>query len=449
MSQLLSGHHLSRASRAYTLAVLALGLLASLATSPWRFFSVLDTHIHLSLHMLTATPLPSSAGALAPPVWMTFVVFTALAALGQTLSVTTPSNVSYHLTPALLFADILVLPPSCMVPAVALAFIPEWIVLRLPWYVQTFNMAVFIISSVVVRWLMMSSQALLGLTPFVLAVGLTLAMAAYLAVQHTLVALAVHMAYGAAVQRARVLSPVLLLTDATLVGLGVALATLWVVNPWLVGFGLVPLIAIYRSLLVPALQQQANSDTKTGLANAAHFRAIAGEELRRAQRFGRPLAIVIGDLDLLRNINNSYGHLAGDTVLIGIAAILQNGLRDYDLAARFGGEEFALLLPETDAAHAAVIAERLRASIEQARFPVRHHGGPIRATISMGVAATPEHGWHLDDLIHEADLATYLTKLRGRNGVTVASHESAGLTKEQQPDDGKHAYDVVVPPQEA
>src|SRR4029079_10329291 len=120
----------------------------------------------------------------------------------------------------------------------------------------------------------------------------------------------------------------------------------WHGNPWLIPFAVAPLLLIHRSLSVPRLQEEARVDAKTGLFNARHFATALNEELTRAARFERPLSLVMADLDLLRDINNTYGHLAGDAVLQGIAEVFRAHLRHYDVHARLGGGEFVLLLPE-------------------------------------------------------------------------------------------------------
>jgi len=111
---------------------------------------------------------------------------------------------------------------------------------------------------------------------------------------------------------------------------------------------------------VPALEEEARVDPKTGLFNARHFAAELREELGRAKRFRRPMAVVMSDLDLLREINNSYGHLAGDAVLRGVAEIFQKQLRDYDIPARFGGEERRSRSPNASAAPSRPRSSRLR-----------------------------------------------------------------------------------------
>src|SRR6266545_1103754 len=97
----------------------------------------------------------------------------------------------------------------------------------------------------------------------------------------------------------------------------------WQTNPWLIPFAVAPLILVHRSLAVPQLQAEARVDPKTGLFNARHFAAALSEEIGRAQRFERPMSLIMADLDLLRDINNSYGHLAGDAVLKGIAEVFR------------------------------------------------------------------------------------------------------------------------------
>ena len=209
-----------------------------------------------------------------------------------------------------------------------------------------------------------------------------------------------------------------------LAALGVGVAAFWHSNPWLIPIALAPLLLINRSLSVPALQLEARVDPKTGLFNTRHFAATLEEELTRAQRFGRPLSLMMLDLDLLRDVNNRFGHLAGDAVLRGVADVLRGELRQYDIPARFGGEEFSIVLPETSSEQALEIAERIRRSMAASRFEVETSPGPISATISIGVASYPADGEGAEELIHQADLAVYSAKLQGRNRTVAASAES-------------------------
>ena len=174
---------------------------------------------------------------------------------------------------------------------------------------------------------------------------------------------------------------------------------------------------------MPQLQAEARVDPKTGLFNARYFASALTEELGRAQRFERPLSLIMADLDLLREINNTYGHLAGDAVLKGIAEVFRAELRHYDVPARFGGEEFSILLPETPPEQALEIAERIRRAVAERLFDVETSSEPIRATVSIGVAGYPKDAQDPNALIHQADLAVYRAKLQGRNRVLSASSE--------------------------
>src|SRR5918994_498606 len=212
-------------------------------------------------------------------------------------------------------------------------------------------------------------------------------------------------------------------TEFVFAALGVVLAAFWTGNPWLLPFAITPLLLIHRALSVPQLQAEARVDAKTGLFNARYFASALSEELGRAQRFERPLSLIMADLDLLREINNTYGHLAGDAVLKGIAEVFRAELRHYDVPARFGGEEFSILLPETPPEQAMEIAERIRRAVAGRLYDVETSSEPIRATVSIGVACYPKDAQDPNALIHQADLAVYRAKLQGRNRVLGASSE--------------------------
>lgn len=138
-------------------------------------------------------------------------------------------------------------------------------------------------------------------------------------------------------------------------------------------------------------------------------------------RLGRPLAVVMVDIDYLREINNSRGHLAGDAVIRGVADAIRLNMRDYDTAARFGGEEFSIVLPEIAGSEAAAVAERIRCRVAEMDFVTPTSTIPVRATISLGVACYPINGLETDVLMHQADLALYSAKLHGRNRVCMAT----------------------------
>jgi diguanylate cyclase (GGDEF)-like protein len=208
-----------------------------------------------------------------------------------------------------------------------------------------------------------------------------------------------------------------IMLDLTLLYFGAILALAWNYNGFTLILAWVPIYLMYGSLRVPALKRQTEMDSKTGLFNDSYFKVQFKNELHRANRFDRPLAVIMADLDLLRNINNTYGHLAGDEVLIGVAKILKQSVGEYDIVARFGGEEFAILLPETIIQDAYSIAEHIRKTIEETRFVVPSSVNGIRVTMSFGIACRECFSQTPDEITHNADTALYRSKVNGRNRV--------------------------------
>jgi len=165
-----------------------------------------------------------------------------------------------------------------------------------------------------------------------------------------------------------------------------------------------------------ALMELSNTDPLTHLSNRRFLMKTLEKELQRCERSQKPMALIMVDVDHFKPVNDTYGHQQGDVVLQTLADQMKAHLRDYDLAARFGGEEFALVLPETALAEAVQVAERLRVAISELRIPTDHD--EIRLTISLGVATYPHPKVRtVDNLILEADRALYNAKEKGRNRV--------------------------------
>jgi diguanylate cyclase (GGDEF)-like protein len=191
---------------------------------------------------------------------------------------------------------------------------------------------------------------------------------------------------------------------------------------------------LQRSFRHAQLLSEARADSKTGLLNAATWEREATAEVVRAVRTSSPLAVALLDLDRFKQINDTHGHLVGDDVLRAIAGSMTNVLREYDLAGRFGGEEFVMLLPQTRAPDAFRIAERVRAHI--ARLPIATpNGEPVTVTVSIGVAALDAgSSRELTDLLAAADAALYRAKASGRDQVQMIS-TSRGLSAVRPSDD--------------
>ncbi len=167
------------------------------------------------------------------------------------------------------------------------------------------------------------------------------------------------------------------------------------------------------------LERLANTDPLTGLANRRQFTGMLERETERAARYSRPLSIVLLDLDHFKKVNDTHGHAAGDDVLRAAAAVLKAACRDVDLAARIGGEELALLLPETDSGGAEIVAERVREEIEAGRHR-SPDGVQFRVTASIGVASSRGGDESGKDLLQASDEALYAAKDGGRNRVVIA-----------------------------
>jgi two-component system cell cycle response regulator len=183
-------------------------------------------------------------------------------------------------------------------------------------------------------------------------------------------------------------------------------------------------MALENARLHRIVKDQAHVDGLTGLANRRHSEEALTSELSRSSRFGGPLSVVMTDLDNFKAVNDEHGHPVGDTVLRRFARLLDGSVREVDLAARWGGEEFLLILPGTDADGAARLAERIRARLEETTL-LTPEGVPIVATASFGVASAGEDGVSAERLVAAADAALYAAKRAGKNRVEQAGEPVA------------------------
>jgi diguanylate cyclase (GGDEF)-like protein/PAS domain S-box-containing protein len=174
-----------------------------------------------------------------------------------------------------------------------------------------------------------------------------------------------------------------------------------------------------RKAMEEELRQQAVTDSLTGLANRRRLMDSGAHEVQRAQRSYEPVSLLVLDIDHFKQINDTLGHAAGDAVIRSIAQVCTTQVRSFDTAGRLGGEEFAVILPMTDASGAFELAERLRAAI--AAMTLEWEGKPVRATVSIGVAQTDRDIPTFASLLGRADDALYQAKRAGRNCVRVAS----------------------------
>ena len=185
-------------------------------------------------------------------------------------------------------------------------------------------------------------------------------------------------------------------------------------------------IAVENAKLYSQAQELAIHDGLTGTYNYRHFMKQLEEEIKRAERYGRSVSLAMIDIDLFKNVNDTYGHQRGDDVLRGLTQTLTSNTRETDIVARYGGEEFVVILPETDIADALDVAEKLRTSVAKANY-ARENGQSIKITISLGVATYPSIAGNQEELLRRADDALYSAKTK-RNMVVSAGSENRSLS---------------------
>jgi diguanylate cyclase (GGDEF)-like protein len=208
--------------------------------------------------------------------------------------------------------------------------------------------------------------------------------------------------------------PAFYLTESAVLATGTVTAVLLRFSPWFL-LAALPVYALsQRAVLHAPLQEEARTDAKTGVSAYRHWRMLAERELARTHHGGSPVAVLLADLDHFKQVNDRYGHLAGDRALRAAADALCGELRDRDLVGRFGGEEFCLVLPRVDEVTAPAVAERLRGRVGAVRVV------PDRLSVSIGGCVVPtgtDLGLH--EVLALADRALYDAKAAGRNQVRI------------------------------
>jgi diguanylate cyclase (GGDEF)-like protein len=195
-------------------------------------------------------------------------------------------------------------------------------------------------------------------------------------------------------------------------------------------------VAVHNVRIHEEAQRLSLTDPLTGLWNYRYLRESLRREVERASRFGRMLTVLVLDLDHFKEVNDTYGHTAGDTVLSEFARRIRIGLREVDVAFRQGGEEFVVLLPETDAYGGTIVAERLGAAVRGHPVPVEgRRGGPpqeVAISVSIGIAVFPEHGATAQRVLDAADDALYAAKKAGRDTYRLANSEGVSKSSVSQ-----------------
>jgi diguanylate cyclase (GGDEF)-like protein len=354
-------------------------------------------------------------------------------AIERTRFVATEGRPTVDLSQMWAFAAVLALPPVLAAALIVAIYAHQWLRVnrRMPLYKMTFNGAAqglgCAAGGVLLAAIDNAQYPGFPTGPRGLAAILAAAVACWFVVDG-LVAGAIILSAPNARGRQTIPSANDILIEGGSLGLGAAMAALLVYTPWLVVVLIATVLALHRTLLVDQYQSAANTDAKTGLANATFWHATATNNIALAERNGTPVGVLMIDLDRFKAFNDQHGHLAGDQALKAIADVIKAEVRQDDLVGRFGGEEFVVLLPGTDAEEITHTAERIRRRV--ASLAVTFDGLDGRATVdgitcSIGAATFPDHGANADQLVLAADTATYAAKNAGRNNVQFATGPAA------------------------
>ncbi|NKE59317.1 GGDEF domain-containing protein [Lentzea sp. PSKA42] len=333
-----------------------------------------------------------------------------------------------HMQSVWLFAGVLVLPMPLLVALIAISYLHAWLRVykrRAVLFRKVFSAATVVLACA-------AAQLVLGFFPNrpldvdgpLGLLALASAGLVYWLVNYALVVGAIVMTNRDQPARAALGNASDQLIILASIGLGSVLATMMSTRPWLTPMLLLTVLALHMGLLLPQFRVAARTDSKTGLVDATFWHDVAGREIERARRLLSTVGILILDLDHFKLINDTYGHLAGDRVLRAVADALKHSVRSYDLVGRFGGEEFAVLLPGVSTEEVRATAERVRFAIAGLHIAVIDRLGHDQVitglTASVGAAVFPDTATELSPLLLAADEALYQAKNNGRDRVAVS-----------------------------
>jgi diguanylate cyclase (GGDEF)-like protein/putative nucleotidyltransferase with HDIG domain len=362
----------------------------------------------------------------------------------------------YSLQPnfAFFFWGAVMLPPWAIAVLAVCCFVPAWAANRLAWFKVAFNIGNYLVAGLAAHAVVSAADVFSGgaaSEPSAVA-ALGIAAVVFTFLNHLLIVFVATFASGSPLRSALHQLADGLPLDLPLATTGACLAVLWDAGPAVALLALGPIALVYRALLVPQLEHRARTDPKTGLYNFTHFSEEMEARLQDARKQAGTVAVVVVDLDHLREINNRFGHLVGDRVILGVAEALASTGERNATAARFGGEEFCLLLPGATLEEATLCAETVRERVASMRFRETDRvDDAASATLSAGVASFPEHGDTVEALLKAADRAVYEAKAAGRNRVRAAlsAEARAALELSDAGPTDKPALELLAPPAEA
>lgn len=221
------------------------------------------------------------------------------------------------------------------------------------------------------------------------------------------------------------------------VGLATGIAVVMTTRPWWTPLLIVTVLALHTGLLLPQFRDASRTDAKTGLFEPTFWAELTSDELDRAKRLGGTLGVLLLDLDHFKRVNDGYGHLAGDMVLRAVADAIKHSVRGHDMVGRYGGEEFAIVVPGMEVDDVRGAAERVRAAIAGLMVTVPDLDGDTRVvsglTASVGAAVYPDHGADRTSLLLAADAALYDAKTAGRDCTRIAGETRKDVPEARKP----------------
>jgi diguanylate cyclase (GGDEF)-like protein len=231
------------------------------------------------------------------------------------------------------------------------------------------------------------------------------------------------------------------------IGLGTGITVVMTSQPWWTPLLVVTVLALHTGLLLPQFRDASRTDAKTGLFEPMFWAELTSDELDRARRLNGTLGLLLLDLDHFKRVNDGYGHLAGDMVLRAAADAIKHSVRGHDMVGRYGGEEFAVVLPGVGAADVLLAAERVRAAIAALAVTVPDLDGDERVvsglTASIGAAVYPAHGADRTTLLVAADSALYDAKTAGRDCSRLAGTTPKAVPEARRPEEWTHISMIV------
>ncbi len=379
-------------------------------------------------------------------------VIAALCAAGNLFEVFAPANFSFQPNLTIFFMGTLLLPPWAIVVLAVCCFVPGAVMHRSRWYMVAFNVGNYILAGLAAHEIAEQAGAVgTGWSAdAVTAVALAGAALAFVVVNHALIAMVVSLARGRPLRRSVADMVEVMPMDIALAMTGACLVALWTFTPALAVLAIAPMALIYRALWVPMLEHKSRTDPKTGLYNSEYFTEELEAALTSARRHGSSVSVVMIDLDQLRLINNRHGHLAGDQLIRAVADVVSEAATAREgIAARFGGDELCMLLPDEPLDSASRLAETVRAEIEDIELPFEGVVERLTITVSTGVASYPKHADSANALLRAADAAVYDAKLGGRNRTRLALPPAARETLAMDSPDGVARHRPTIVPEPA